>query len=214
MHWKDFTDLVSSSRYPAQCERAGKAPELILNDIAASSKQKGSLRDTLSSIVAADDPAEFAHAEPLFNFILDAANRAGARDIASELQGLKRDMTATPMEPVQPVQKEVIRLEDGVQVTEGHVPYNIQHMRDTLRQVLNNRSQSDLEQRQLDMERTVYDFAKQRREFEARNLKDLKINTNLTKQPLQTWMWQWYKLLKERLAEDIKDIKDREAVEG
>ncbi|KAG8949604.1 DNA-directed RNA polymerase [Tulasnella sp. 408] len=87
-------------------------------------------------------------------------------------------------------------------------------MRDTLRQVLNNRSQSDLEQRQLDMERTVYDFAKQRREFEARNLKDLKINTNLTKQPLQKWMWQWYKLLKERLAEDIKDIKDREAAEA
>lgn len=208
------TALMMLMKYSAECERAGKAPEHVLKDITAVTKQKASLRDMLSSIFAADDPAEFAHSEPLFNFVRDAANRAGMQDIASELQTLKRDMSATPMEPVQPVQKEVVRLEDGVQISEGHIPYNIQHMRDTLQQVLNNRSQSDLEKRQLDMERTVYDFAKQRREFEARNLKDLKINTNLTKEPLQQWMWQWYKLLKDRLAEDIKDIKEREAVEG
>lgn len=194
---------------------AGKAPEHVLKDIAFSAKQRASLRDMLRSIFSADDRAEFAHAEPLVNFVRDVANRAGFQDIASEIQALERDMSVTPMEPVQPVQKEVVRVEDGVQVsTEGHIPYNIQHMRDTLRQVLNNRSQSDLEKRQLDMERTVYDFAKQRREFEARNLRDLKINTNLTKQPLQQWMWQWYKLLKDRLAEDIREVKEREAQEG
>lgn len=194
---------------------AGKAPEHVLKDITFAAKQRASLRDMLRSIFSADDPAEFAHAEPLVNFVRDVANRAGFQDIASEIQALERDMSVTPMEPVQPVQKEVVRVEDGVQVsTDGHVPYNIQHMRDTLRQVLNNRSQSDLEQRQFDMERTVYDFAKQRREFEARNLRDLKINTNLTKQPLQQWMWQWYKLLKDRLAEDIREVKDREAEEG
>ncbi|KAG8974649.1 DNA-directed RNA polymerase, partial [Tulasnella sp. 427] len=208
------TALMMLMKYPAECELAGKAPEHILKDIALSTTHRALLRDTLKTIVSADGPAEFAHAEPLFNFIVDAAGRAGIQDIASELQALKADMSVTPMDPVIPVQKETVRVENGVPMTEGHVPYNIQHMRDTLRQVLNNRSVTDLEQRQLEMERTVYDFAKQRREFEARNLKDLKINTNLGKQPLQIWMWQWYTLLKDRLADDIREIKEKELVEG
>lgn len=91
------------------------------------------------------------------------------------------------------------------------MPFNIEHLRSTLRDIVTMKKDVDLESRQRAMEQTVYQSAIQRFEHESQLLKDLEINTGIKKTKIQAWMWEWYTKLQERIKHDIKVLRAAEA---